>query len=199
MYSSDYFRVTDHKVLVDFIVDHPFGILVSGLGGLAATHLSFLIHEREGKLILSGHMALDNSQWKDLDGSDVLVIFNGPDAYISPLWIPEKVPVPTWNYITVHANGTFSILGGEEGNNVVKRLVWKLEGDGGFSDRMEKDVYQKMLEGTVSFNIVVSAIEGKWKLSQNRPLESRKKIIDGLRSSGNPGDLEIASEMTKTI
>ncbi len=199
MYSSDYFRVTDRKVLVDFIADHPFGILVSGSGGLAATHLPFLIHDREGKLILSGHMALANNQWKDLDGSDVLVIFNGPDAYISPLWIPEKVPVPTWNYITVHANGIFSILGREERNRVVKDLVGKFEGDGGFSDRVEEDAYQKMLEGTVGFNIVVSVIEGKWKLSQNRPLESRKKIIDGLRSSGDPGDLEIASEMTKTI
>ena len=199
MYSSDYFRVTDRKVLVDFIADHPFGILVSGSGGLAATHLPFLIHDREGKLILSGHMALANSQWKDLDRSDVLVIFNGPDAYISPSWIPEKVPVPTWNYITVHANGKFSILGREERNRVVKELVEKFEGDGGFSDRVEEDVYQEMLEGTVGFDIVVSAIEGKWKLSQNRPLESRKKIIDGLRSSGNPGDLEIASEMTKTI
>jgi transcriptional regulator len=108
LYVPAAFRIEDRRELVDFIEHHAFGTLVSsGASGLHVSHIPFLVDmQADGAVRLLGHVARGNDHWRALeDATDVLAIFHGPHAYVSPTWYETGPAVPTWNYAVVHAHG----------------------------------------------------------------------------------------------
>src|ERR1044071_9429828 len=117
MYLPSDFKEEDFQKLAAFIHQFSFATLVSGRSGsLQASHLPFLFDEKRGKSgFLRGHMAKANPHWKTIEEEEVLVIFQGPHAYISPTWYEASETVPTWNYATVHAYGYYRSITDPEG------------------------------------------------------------------------------------
>lgn len=173
-------------VLVAHIEQHDFGLLVShGPSGPVASHIPFLVEHHGDELRLLGHLARPNPQVEDLRHSqEVLAIFSGPHAYISPSWYAAGPAVPTWNYVDVHAYGTVSLI--EEADwltRLLLRLSDRHEATNPAPWRMQdlpEPYLQGMLKGIIGFEIAVTRLEGKYKLSQNRPAIDRPRIIAGL-------------------
>ncbi|MCL5786136.1 MAG: FMN-binding negative transcriptional regulator [Candidatus Thermoplasmatota archaeon] len=199
MYNPEYARVTDSERLFGYVDQNPFGTLITYSDAIRATHLPMLIGKDGAGIFLQGHMARANEQWKGVDGTQALALFLGPDAYVSPRWLKTEHPVPTWNYVTVQARGILHVLEKEKRNEMVMNLVRKMEGDGEFLERVREKHYQIMLEATLGFEIRVTSLEGKWKLSQNHTPESRKSIIENLMKSSDAGNSRIANLMEEVL
>jgi transcriptional regulator len=186
VYLPPAFTETREEILVAHIEQHDFGLLVTqGNAGLIASQIPFLIERRDGKLYLEGHIALANPQGVDLDGAaDVLAIFAGPHAYISPSWYQAGPAVPTWNYASVHAYGAARRIADPDWlRDLVDRLSRRHEAREAAPWRMEvlpEPYVASMLTGIVGIEIAVSRLEGKFKLSQNRPAADRPRIIAAL-------------------
>lgn len=201
MYVPASFAIEDRTTLHDFIEQHSFATMVSHDGTVPfASHVPLLLDRNAGTYgRLLGHVARANPQWKHATDQQVLAIFHGPHAYISPTWYETTNAVPTWNYVAVHACGTLRLVSDrEELRQIVARMVdvyesnqpvpWSIKSpDGEFINRL--------LESIVGFTIEIERIEGKWKLNQNHPAERREKVIRALRQSGGSHDLEIAALM----
>jgi transcriptional regulator len=201
VYLPPAFTETRPAVLVAHIEQHDFGLLVShGATGLVASHIPFLVERRVWELYLLGHLARPNAQVEDLsNGGEVLAIFSGPHAYISPSWYAGGPSVPTWNYVDVHAYGTIRLI---EDGDWLRRLLHRL------SDRHEagsparwrmqdlpERYLQGMLKGIIGLEIAVARLEGKYKLSQNRPPVDRPRVIAGLERRGDADALAVAALM----
>ena len=201
VYLPPAFTETREEILVAHIEQHDFGLLVTqGNAGLIASQIPFLIERRDGKLYLEGHIALANPQGADLDGAaDVLAIFAGPHAYISPSWYQAGPAVPTWNYATVHAYGAARRIDDAEWlRNLVDRLSQRHEAREAAPWRMEvlpEPYVASMLTGIVGIEIAVSRLEGKFKLSQNRPAADRPRIIAALERRDDPESRAVAQLM----
>jgi transcriptional regulator len=203
MYVPSAFQQTDRAKLHEFIEANSFGLLVSTHEGRPfAAHLPFLL-ERDagphGRLV--GHVARANPQWRDLAGQEVLAIFSGPHAYVSPTWYEAENVVPTWNYVAVHAYGRCELVEDpEELTPILKAYVatyersmpnpWTLDTAG--------DYFRKMVRAVVGFRLEINRLEGKWKLNQNHPQERREKVVRVLERSADPDAREIARLMTET-
>jgi len=183
MYIPKHFLVEDRAEILRFMRVSPFAIIVSD-GGAApvATHMPVVL-AREEPLTLWSHMALANPQWKTLDASrEVLVIFQGPHAYISPAYYDTKQSVPTWNYTAVHAYGTPKVLADDQLKLAVLSTTFEnTEPEAGRQwDEAPDDYRQRMLGGMVAFEIVVARLEGKYKLSQNRARDEQVRVAEAL-------------------
>src|SRR5262245_30641523 len=204
MYIPGAFRETNHEKLFEVIEQNSFGLLVSTFDGEPfASHLPLLLDrtiDPHGCLI--GHMARANPQWEQADGQTVLAVFSGPHAYISPTWYEAENVVPTWNYVAVHASGTFRAIHERDAMlEIVGKYVnffeaalpnpWKFDPDGEYS--------RKMGGAIVGFRIEISRLEGKWKLNQNHPRERREKVVRALHASGATGSLAIADLMQQQL
>ena len=189
------------EVLVAHIERHDFGLLVShGAAGLVASHIPFLVERHDEELHLLGHLARPNPQVEDLSVSrEVLAIFSGPHAYISPSWYADGPSVPTWNYVDVHAYGRLQLV---EADDWLGRLLRRL------SDRHEagnpapwrmRDLPEAylagMLKGIIGLDITVTRLEGKFKLSQNRPAVDRPRVIAALERCSDDDALGVAALM----
>src|SRR5262249_46348042 len=155
------------------------------------SHLPFMIRPADGVHgLLIAHMARANTQWHSLaTGAEALVIFQGDHAYISPSWYQSHPSVPTWNYATVHVYGTPRII--DDYNRVVailRALVEQNEGHFETQWRMDLplDYERKMVKGIVAFEIEITRLEGKFKLSQNRDVVDRTGVIAALEKNGGP-------------
>jgi transcriptional regulator len=170
-------------VLVAHIERHDFGLLVSrGAAGLTASHIPFLVEYHGEELHLLGHLARPNPQVEDLGHDEqVLAIFSGPHAYISPSWYAAGPAVPTWNYVDVHAYGTVRLVREADWlRSLLLRLSDRHEAGSSNPWRMRElpePYLQGMLKGIVGLDIAVTRLEGKYKLSQNRPVVDRPRII----------------------
>src|SRR5574341_1028122 len=159
MYNPSHFRMEDREAVLSFMRANNFASLVSaGDQGIVATHLPFIVAEREGQVVLRSHMAKANSHWKSFDdGRESLVIFQGPHAYISPTFYDSRVNVPTWNYAVVHAYGAPRILNGAETQSVLMDMMDSFEVEYKVQfDELPDDFRRKMLDGIVAFEIVAS-------------------------------------------
>ncbi len=190
MYNSDVFKKEDASRLFDFIEKNNFGILVSQKEGkLEASHLPVLVQPDMGPGgSLLSHMAKANPQWTALAGQEVMMIFQGPHAYISPSWYGTLESVPTWNYVSVHVYGRFVPIADErEISGILKKMVGFYEGflpqpwDMGI---LTEEYFLKLLKMIVGFRIEISRLEGKWKLSQNHTAEKREKVVRALEQGG---------------
>lgn len=205
MYRPRHFDVDDIARTHAMIEEHPFGSLISrDESGLVASHIPFLLDRAVGELgSLFGHVARANDQWQSFDGArEVLVLFQGSHAYVSPAWMPGERNVPTWNYLAVHVYGRPRVV---EDPEVVRARIESLVAANEASRSAPwttadapADFVDGMLGGIVAFDLPIDRIEGKWKLSQNKSEEDRAGAIAGLEREGGTAGCEVAQEMRKT-
>ena len=188
LYLPPHFRVDDRAALLRFMDGNGFATLVShAAGGISVSHVPLIV-EAEGETVrLLGHVARNNEHWRALEGADeVLAIFHGPHAYVSPTWYAQHPSVPTWNYAVVHAHGRARLMDEAELHDVVTRLSSKYEAGNPKPWRLSEQppaYVSGMLQNIVGFEIAVERLEGKFKLSQNRPAEI-PRVIDALEKAG---------------
>jgi transcriptional regulator len=188
MYTPKHFALDDLAAQHAVIEACDFGIVVSnGADGLFATHIPLLLEKGEGKFgALYGHIARGNPHGKLFNGGEVLVVFNGPHGYVSPSWYSDRsMNVPTWNYVAVHAYGVPEVV--ENAAEVLNRVTRKYEADrpNGWSIAELKENLREMLpQQVVAFRLPIARIEGKAKLSQNKPRGERERVIEGLKAAG---------------
>jgi transcriptional regulator len=189
------------EVLLEHIERYDFGLLVThGTEGLVASHIPFLIARDSEQLHLHGHLARPNPQVADLArGGEVLTIFHGPHAYISPSWYATGPSVPTWNYADVHAYGTVQLVEDAEWLcRFLVRLSERHEARNPVAWRMQDlpDAYvEAMLKGIIGLDIAVTRLEGKYKLSQNRPAADRPGVVAALEAQSDPESHAVARLM----
>jgi transcriptional regulator len=190
MYVPKAFEETDRSVLHDLIATHPLGAwVIGGESGLVANHIPFEIDRDRGELgTLVAHVAKANPVWRSAAQSESIVIFQGPESYISPSWYATKardgMVVPTWNYAVVHAHGSARVIHDEAWlHALVARLTARHES----AERRPwqvsdapADFIAKLVKTIVGIEIPIARLEGKWKTSQNRPDDTRG-IAAGLR------------------
>jgi transcriptional regulator len=188
LYIPPHFRVDDRAKLVRFMEDNGFATLVShGKDGLAVSHVPLLVDVDGENVRLVGHVARANEQWKALEAADeVLAIFHGAHAYVSPTWYANHPSVPTWNYAVVHAHGKARLTDEAGLHDIVTRLSAKHEAGNTKPWRLSEQpaaFVSGMLAQIVGFEIEVRRLEGKFKLSQNRAAEI-PRVIAALESAG---------------
>jgi transcriptional regulator len=202
MYTPPHFEVNDpaeiHAAIRACGLAH---FVTAGADGISATPLPFFLEASEGEYgTLYGHLARANSQWKQQPTSDALVIFVGPDAYISPTWYATKAEthkvVPTWNYGIVHAYGPVEFFNDPERLlDVVTRLTNIHEGKRANPWKVTDapaDFIQGQLRGIVGIRIPITRLEGKLKMNQNRTEADRAGVVKGLSESERAMDREAA-------
>ena len=196
MYSPSYNRLEDHAELLGFMRANSFVLLVTGTGGtLHASHLPATVHERNQKICLDMHMARNNSQWKEFFDDEVMVVFSGPHAYVSPRWYEEQERVPTWNYAAVHAYGIPKLVEDRAAKHASqRRLIATLDPQWlPKFDALRREYVDAMLAGIVNFEIEVTRLETRWKLSQNRSRREQQRIADQLEKSEDSVERALAA------
>jgi transcriptional regulator len=208
MYTPSYFNDADLGSLHAQIEGARLAILVTASdSGMQASHLPLLFRPDEGPHgTLYGHFAKANPQWKDVQrGAEVMVIFPGADAYVSPSFYPAKAEhgkvVPTWNYLAIHAYGHAEVF------TDAQRLLALVSG---LTDKHESgraspwsvddaptDYIEKMLGAIVGFALPIDRLEGKRKLNQNRSAEDIAGVREGLAASSDVRDQQVAQLMTQ--
>jgi len=191
MYSPPYNRMEDRTELVQFLRANSFPVIITR--GLQASHLPAAVHETGTQLVVDMHMARPNRQWQAFDGTEVLIIFTGPHAYISPRWYEEKERVPTWNYTAVHLYGMPEIVEDRaEKHAGMRNLVAAMDPQWlPQFDALSREYVEKMLGGIVNFRIPITRIETRWKLSQNRGRREMELIAEELRKQGESALAEL--------
>jgi transcriptional regulator len=203
MYSPAHFKVEDRGELLSFMRRHSFATVVTHDGALPhATHMPVLVREdAEQRLTLATHLARANPQWRHFDdGREVLVIFTGPHAYVSPAWYATEPAVPTWNYTAVHVYGRPRIVADPARfAAMLGELIEHYEAprENRWHGRMPDDFRDRLMAGIVGVEIEITRIEGKFKLSQNRSAEDKAGVIAALTASGDPADRGVAELMRR--
>jgi len=186
MYIPKHYQGKDKDEAIAFMQRFNFGIIVTTIElSPVATHLPFVISEKDADIVITSHFAKANEQWKQLESNESLVIFSEPHAYISPKHYDKKENVPTWNYISIHAYGKARIIADEaELFGVLESMMENFEPAYKEQwDSLSTDYKSKMAKGIVAFEIRVSKLESKEKLSQNKKENERKSIIESLSKS----------------
>lgn len=200
MYVPKHFAVDDLSAQHDLIDACDFGVVVShGADGLFATHIPMMLKRSEGKFgTLYGHVARGNPH-VTLFGTQALVVFSGPHAYVSPTWYSDRTTnVPTWNYVAVHCTGTPVAIDADQLAHL-SELAEKYESsraDGWSTRELKPQMRETLPRGVVTFRMEIAKIEGKAKLSQNKPREERVRVIDGLKAAG---EAELAALMAREM
>jgi transcriptional regulator len=201
MYIPRRFEEKDKDKIHTFIRENSFAILVSiHEGRPIGTHIPLQLETNaEGQDILVGHISRGNEQKHTLtDGAQILAIFPGPHAYISPRWY-TKMNVPTWNYLSVHVYGTIRIMEGEVLKAALSRLMDNYEHhlpQPVHIDEVPEKTVQDELRGIVGFEILVTEYQAAAKLSQNRDEQSYHQVIEHL-DQGDETARSVAAEMEK--
>ena len=194
MHCPSMFREERLEVLHALITGHPLATLITaGSAGIEANLIPFSLHEGGNYGVLRAHLARNNKQLEALrQGASTLVVFQGPQSYVTPSWYPAKAEhgkvVPTWNFVMVQARGI---------PRVIDDPQWILQQVNGLTDAMEASREQPwgvqdapenyiagQLKAIVGIEIPIRTLEGKWKTSQNRSAADHQGVIDGLRSEG---------------
>jgi transcriptional regulator len=203
MYIPPSFKVEDLDKLAAVIQQYSFATVITCSGNSPfASHLPVLYRpERESYGTLVSHMARANPQWQHFsNGDEVLTIFQGPHAYVSPSWYETVLAVPTWNYVTVHAYGVPKLIECEtEMEALLEETIEKYES--GFAKprqgALSKEFKSKLIKAIVGFEIPITRIEGKFKLGQNKSSEDLKGVYQNLRTSQYENDRMLAEIMTQ--
>jgi transcriptional regulator len=202
VYIPAHFEQPDISAMHELIRAHPLATLVTlSSDGLNANHIPLHLTDDAAPFgTLSGHVARANPIWTDCAKDvEVLAVFQGPDAYISPSWYAtkqetEKV-VPTWNYAAVHAYGTLRII--DDAAWIRSRLeALTAENEAAFAEPWAvsdapADFTDKLIAAVVGIEIKITRLAGKWKVSQNQPSRNRIGLVQGLRENGQPAMAEL--------
>lgn len=187
MYLPDHFKISDRQEIRSFLDANAFGQLISIEGKRpAASHLPFLV--ADDLQYLQCHLARQNPQWRQLEGQQVLVTFQGAHDYISPSWY-QSAGVPTWNYQALHIYGRCRVFDApEELAELVETLSKRYES--AFENPWEPQYRGTMLKAIVGVEIGIEEIQCKYKLSQNRPAADQRGVIDRLDEQGSESLVE---------
>ncbi|MGI8981516.1 MAG: FMN-binding negative transcriptional regulator [Pirellulaceae bacterium] len=207
MYTPSHFAETDLAKLHAAIEAYSFATLVSQHDGeLTASHLPLLLKRDGGATAefgtLVGHMAKANPQWEQAAGKEVLAIFAGPHAYISPTWYEDEKVVPTWNYVAVHAYGRLELVpDATQKLDILQQTVSIYERNlpVPWTISQPAEFLTRLVDQIVAFQIPVRRLEGKWKLNQNHPLARRQRVIAALKSRPDEASREIAGLMEERL
>jgi transcriptional regulator len=220
MYTPNSFHENRPEVLHELIRAYPLGAIVTQTAsGLDANHIPFYFDPQvnsqgesasefqgalSGKGSLLGHVARQNPIWQNLqEGTRVMVLFQGPSAYISPSWYPTKMEhgrvVPTWNYVVVHVHGILRVHDDpnwvwRQMNLLTRQMENSREAPWAVSDA-PMEYLDRLMAGIVGMELIIDRIEGKWKVSQNQQPANRAGAIAGLEATGEPSCLEMARIM----
>jgi transcriptional regulator len=210
LYIPPQFKEDRIPVLHDAMRQAGLATLVTmGDDGLEASHVPMLLDPEPAPFgTLHGHISKANGQWRrSRPDVPALAVFLGPDAYISPSWYETKRQtgkvVPTWNYVAIHATGSLRFFDDpEQLLALVTRLTERQEGE-----RSEPwavgdapaDFIRAQLKGIVGFELSIARLEGKWKMSQNRPIADRTGAIEGLLHEGGTAGAAVASIIAERV
>jgi transcriptional regulator len=204
MYTPKFNEILDRALLIETMRANSFAILFGPLDSTCtvaqhhATHLPLVIKEDGPHGVLEGHFAKANPHWQSLANRETLVVFSGPHSYVNPSLYAEELSVPTWNYITVHAHGPLELIDNDASKeDILAGLIQA--NDPAYANQWRRlpDGYRRtMLAGIVGFRISITRIEGKFKLSQNRPASDRRAICDA-HAAGSPDQQSLASWMKR--
>jgi len=192
--------ITDRGEIIAFMQQYSFATIITATDNVpVATHLPFVVREQDDTVILTSHFAKANDHWKAIAGNSILVIFSEPHAYISPANYEHILSVPTWNYISVHAYGTGQLVTETEATfNILESTINNYEAAYREQwDSLPQEYKLKMLNGIVAFEITVTDLQAKKKLSQNRTTTEKQNIIATLSKSNDTNDQLIADYMRK--
>jgi len=209
MYLPAHFDEKRLDVLHALVRRHPFGLLVTQTtDGPSANGIPFILDAdgAAGLGTLRGHVARAHPVWREA-ATDVpsLVVFQGPDAYVSPSWYPSKAEhgkvVPTWNYVMVQARGRL---------RAIDDPAWLLQLVTRLTERHETprsapwavsdapaDYVQTMLRAIVGIELELTSLSGKWKVTQNRPAADRAGVVDGLKRVGDDAAMALAAQVER--
>lgn len=201
MYVPKYYKVSDLEEIKEFIQHNSFATIVSiRKGKPIAAHIPVLLKKIEDDYYLTGHLAYGNPLWKTFEEvQDILVIFNGPHAYISSSWY-EHENVPTWNYQAVHVYGKASLIEGMDLEQDLTSLLEKYESfreNPVLWDKLSPELLQQEMKGIKGFKIKVEEVQAAYKLSQNRNASDYANIIKELYKEENPHADALAEAMKK--
>jgi transcriptional regulator len=193
MYCPAHFSEADPGTLRELIEQHPLGALVVQTPqGLSCDHIPML-HDADGSTHgrLIGHVARSNPVWQHAPGQELLVVFQGVNGYISPNWYATKADsgkvVPTWNYAVVHVHGVLKPLHEHDPiHGILTRLTEHHEATQEHPWRVSdapEDYTRSLIKAIVGFEIAITRMQGKWKVSQNQPEKNRESVVLGLNQS----------------
>jgi len=204
MYTPRFNQLSDRAILIEVMRANSFAVLIGPLDSTSqdakhhATHLPLVIKDEGPHGILEGHFARANGHWQVLANRETLIAFLGPHSYVSPSLYAEELSVPTWNYIAVHAYGTLELV--EEPDRKESLLKSLIEANepayASQWNNLPEGFRRTMLAGIVGFRIPVARIEGKFKLSQNRPEVDRRAVHDA-HAAGTPDQQSLAAWMRR--
>ena len=202
MYIPKMNAMTDRGEIVAFMKQFSFATIITATENLpVATHLPFLVSDKDDKIILTSHFAKANEHWAAVAENKALVIFTEPHAYISPKNYGKDLSVPTWNYISIHAYGQGRLV--TQTDKVIEILEATI---GNYElaymqqwNSLPEDFKLKMINGIVAFEIEVTELQAKKKLSQNKTDAEQRKIISSLSGSGNDNERHIADYMKQNL
>ena len=191
IYMPTHFSVPDRTNVIGVMRAYPLATLVSVADGVPSfSHVPLVVEERGESIALLGHVAIANPQWRTWGAEQpVIAVFHGPNGYVSPRLYSVREAVPTWNYIAVHVQGNLRKVEGSAGKEgILKALIdmhdvpyreqW---------DELGEEFREKMKRGIVGFEIAVERIDGKFKLSQNRPPQDRASVLAAMEAGGASG------------
>ncbi len=205
MYLPKHFEEPRLDVMQQLIQAHPLATLITtGPDGLNANHIPLHLDPSAGEFgTLRGHVARANPVWREMQGQPSLVIFHGPNAYVSPRWNPAKEEhgkaVPTWNYAVVHCHGVWRACDTPlAARQNVEALTARHEA--AFEhpwtlDEAPPDYTEKMLAAIVAIEMPIARLSGKWKVSQNHPAATQHSVLAGLQQQGDAHSLSMAALM----
>ncbi len=203
MYIAKKFQQSDSTVLKALIAEYPFATLISCSElGIEANHIPLMFKQVDGKDVLQGHIAKANPLWQSMaEKAEVLIVFNGPNCYISPNYYPTKMvtgkAVPTWNYVAVHVKGHISFVHDNTWNlNLLDSLTTQHEAQQPEPWSIEdapKAYIDKMLPAIVGIEVDITSIVGKWKVSQNQVEINKQGIFSALSNDTESHARKIAA------
>lgn len=186
MYIPKMNRIEDQEAIVAFMQQHNFATVVSVQGGVpVATHLPLTLSIENDQLWLRGHFAKANDQWQTIPTGEMLAIFSGPHAYISTTHYDKHESVPTWNYIAVHAYGTAQAVHFDDAPDKLEAMLVEMMNmlEAPYKaqwDSLPIRFREGMMQGIVGFEMQVTRLDAKAKLSQNKTLEEQHRIASSL-------------------
>lgn len=205
MHRPTAFQEDNVDKLLAFMRANSFATIVSIVDGMpCASHIPLVIVMEGNTINLIGHLAKENSQWQAFESSESLAIFTGAHAYISPTLYEKHESVPTWNYIAVHAYGVPKIIMLNDSPELMKKMI------DGMIDTYETDYKSHwhglsdkyrdgMMNGIVGFEMIITRLEGQYKLSQNRSQTEQQNVSNTLLQSSDPATHAIGVEMKQHI
>lgn len=191
-------RIQDQEKIRAFIHTHGFASVITHNGTSPwVSHLPVLLDHAPSGDTLRSHMARANEQWRHFaSGQEVLCVFHGPHAYVSPSWYVSKIAVPTWNYATVHVYGKARV---EDDASFARKVLddttskYESKMNNPWKMSLPEETISSLMNAIVAFSIQIVRVEAKFKLGQNRPTEDQDSMLAFLEKSADPASRSLAS------